>query len=71
MLIPFQFLITKDVADKLCLQGPKQNLRSMNAITSSKAISSNLVSFSLSSPSHRQYVTIKNAWFVAEVDTYS
>ena len=37
-------LITKDLADKLCLQGPKQNLGFMNAVTSSKAILSNLVS---------------------------
>ena len=34
-------LVTKDLADKLCLQRPKQNLRFMNAITSSKNISSN------------------------------
>ena len=61
-------LITKDLADKLCLQGPKQNLRLMNAITSSKIVSSNLVSFSLSSPSHPQYITITNAWVVEELD---
>ena len=62
-------LITKDLADKLCLQGPKQNLRFMNAITSSKIVSSNLVSFSLSSPSHPQYITVTNAWVVEELDT--
>ena len=61
-------LITKDLADKLCLKGPKQILRFMNAITSSKTISSNLVSFSLSSPSHPQYITVKNAWVVEELD---
>ena len=61
-------LITKDLADKLCLQGPKQNLHFMNAITSLKIVSSNLVSFSLSSPSHPQYITITNAWVVEEHD---
>ena len=39
----------------------------MNAITSSKTIS-NLVSFSLSSPSHPQFVTVTNAWVVEELD---
>ena len=61
-------LVTKDLADKLCLQGPKQNLRFMNAITSSKNISSNLVTFNLPSPSHPQYITITNAWVVEELD---
>ena len=61
-------LITKDLAEKLCLQELKQNLRFMNAITSSKNISSNLVSFSLSSSSHPQYITVTNAWVVEELD---
>ena len=50
-------LITKDLADKLSLLRPKQNLRLINAKISSKTIP-NLVSFSLSSPSHPQYITI-------------
>ena len=61
-------LVTKDLADKLCLQRPKQNLRFMNAITSSKNISSNLVTFDLPSPSHPQYITVTNAWVVEELD---
>ena len=50
------------------LQGPKQNLYFMNAITSSKTTSSNLVSLSLSSPSHPQYTTVTNVWIVEELD---
>ena len=52
----------------LCLQGPKQNVRFMNAITSSNTISSNLVSFSLSSPSHPQYIAVTNALVVETLD---
>ena len=59
-------LITKDLADKLCLREPKQNLGFMNAVTSSKAILSNLVS--VSSQSHPQYITIKDAWVTEELD---
>ena len=40
----------------------------MNPITSSKTISSKLVSFSLSSPSHLQYITVKNAWVIEELN---
>ena len=40
----------------------------MNPITSSKTKSSNLVSFNLSSPSHPQYITVKNAWVREELD---
>ena len=38
-------LITEDLAYNLCLQGPKQNLRFMNVVTSSKTISSNFSKF--------------------------
>ena len=38
-------LITEDLAYNLCLQRPKQNLRFMNAVTSSKTISSNFSKF--------------------------
>ena len=40
----------------------------MNPITSSKTKSSNLVSFNLSSPSHPQYITVKNVWVREELD---
>ena len=40
----------------------------MNAITCFKTISSNLLRFSLSSPSHPQYTTVTNAWVVEELD---
>ena len=61
-------LITKDLADKSCLQGPNQSLRFMNAIISSKTVSSNLVSFSLSSKPHPQHITVTNARVVEELD---
>ena len=49
------------------LRGPKQNLHFMNAISSSKTTSSNLVSLSLSSPSHPQYTTVKNVRVIEEL----
>ena len=61
-------LIIEGLADKLCLKGPKQNIHFVNTITSSKAITSNLVNFSLSSPSHPQYIAVTNAWVVEEPD---
>ena len=40
----------------------------MNTIISSKPISPNLVTCSLLSPSHPQYIIVTNAWVVEELD---
>ena len=61
-------LLKGDIAKKLGLNGDYKNLRITNAISKTSELESKHVSFKVSSESHPNFIDIKNAWVVSDLD---